>query len=315
MQKVSGDFVKNIYLIAQAKPDSDLSLGKTGILQACMLKEQLRKKDFGKVCAAGQKSAVQTAAFLSDEVEILPEQLMMGNFKNTFCSLVNDFAESSEGNIAVVLPQGIIEAFASGAGNLNSQDSKKPDFDFCDYICMRYDGKHCVPDSKIPLKRELSPKQCLEFLDAVKLPDRIVRHVKAVRDQAVKIAGALNEKGMELDAALIENAALLHDICRQEQNHAAAGAALMDELGFKREAEIIRQHHDLKSGEINEAAVVYLADKLVKEDKPVTLEERFSFSAAKCRDEEAAAAHARRFAQAKDIYDKVQHITGLSMPI
>lgn len=155
----------------------------------------------------------------------------------------------------------------------------------------------------------LTEEICIKMLEAAELPENIIKHCKAVKNKAVNLARALNEKAYSLDLKLIESAALLHDICRLQENHPAAGAELLAGLGYEAEADIIRQHHDLDDDNIiNEAAIVYLADKLIKGDRPVSLSERFEQSSQKCRSPEAAAAHKRRYKQAKKVLALVENI-------
>ena len=54
-----------------------------------------------------------------------------------------------------------------------------------------------------------SPERCIELLKKNGCSDKVVRHCKAVRDVAVKIA-----KKAHADVELVEAAALLHDIGR-----------------------------------------------------------------------------------------------------
>ncbi|MBR5093928.1 MAG: phosphohydrolase, partial [Oscillospiraceae bacterium] len=69
-------------------------------------------------------------------------------------------------------------------------------------------------------------------------------------------------------------------------------------------------HHDWESGPIDEAAILYLADKCVREDRRVTLEERFAGSAARCASPEAKAAHAARLGTALWLRDEINGICG-----
>lgn len=70
---------------------------------------------------------------------------------------------------------------------------------------------------------------------------------------------------------------------------------------------IIRQHHHLEAEQIDEAAVVFLADKLVLGTRPVSLEERFRRSALKCTHSlEAWKAHEERKLQAFRVQGKIQ---------
>ncbi|MGI6498852.1 MAG: HD domain-containing protein [Oscillospiraceae bacterium] len=120
---------------------------------------------------------------------------------------------------------------------------------------------------------------CLGLLCAFGTPAHVVAHCRAVANVAVRMGAALAERGHPLDLSLIKAAALLHDIARTEQNHEVAGAAYVERAGCSpRVGEIIRTHMNLPEGthEINEAVVVYLADKLVEEDREVSLERRYA---------------------------------------
>jgi hypothetical protein len=65
-------------------------------------------------------------------------------------------------------------------------------------------------------------------------------------------------------------------------------------------------HEDLPEPvRIDEAAVVYLADKLVVNTEEVTLEERFARSREKCRDEAARLAHEKRFRFALGLRERI----------
>ena len=78
-------------------------------------------------------------------------------------------------------------------------------------------------------------------------------------------------------------------------------AAWMRTLGYPKVAEVIAQHHDYEGEELNEAALLYLADKYMQGDREVPLEERFAASRQRCTTEEALQAHNRRLETAKRI--------------
>ena len=122
------------------------------------------------------------------------------------------------------------------------------------------------------------------------------------------LCAALREKGLSLDARSVHAAALLHDIARGGKDHAALGARWLSGLGYAKIAEIVRQHHDLNGTALDEAAVVYLADKAVRGTKRVSIDDRFAASLEKCTTPEARAAHARRFEAAKRIREKVNRL-------
>jgi HD superfamily phosphodiesterase len=84
---------------------------------------------------------------------------------------------------------------------------------------------------------------------------------------------------------LVEAGALLHDITKTvsiqtKENHAKTGGELLASLGYVAVANIVRQHICLDSGSSDpdactEAEVVNYADKRVKHEEVVDIEDRF----------------------------------------
>ena len=120
-------------------------------------------------------------------------------------------------------------------------------------------------------------EECLKLLREYGTPERVIRHSEAVWKVAKRIALALVQKGYHLEIDVICAAALLHDIARQSDDHASAGAQYVLELGLDPKiSAAIATHMELpQTEEMTEAAIVYLADKLVEEDQEVSLAERF----------------------------------------
>jgi HD superfamily phosphodiesterase len=85
----------------------------------------------------------------------------------------------------------------------------------------------------------------------------------------------------------LKAAAMLHDIARKEKNHARAGEKILQEIGYGKVGSIIGSHTDIEindKGRITESEVLYLADKLVREDKVISIEDRFNQSLNKYKD-------------------------------
>ncbi|MBW1744544.1 MAG: HDIG domain-containing protein [Deltaproteobacteria bacterium] len=128
-------------------------------------------------------------------------------------------------------------------------------------------------------------EQCLELIGRHKMLPHIVRHSQLVTRVAVLIARKLNGVGQQLDLALVEAGALLHDITKTisietSENHAQTGGELLTSLGYPGVAEIVRQHICLDPGSfdpdaVTEAEVVNYADKRVKHEEVVDIEDRF----------------------------------------
>jgi CTP:molybdopterin cytidylyltransferase MocA len=107
----------------------------------------------------------------------------------------------------------------------------------------------------------------------------VIRHCRAVADIALVLATGLNRAGCRIDVDLVQAAGLLHDVAKGMPNHAGAGASLLSDLGFSQIACVVRDHMDLtppENGPIDERELVYIADKLVRGDQPVNMEDRFA---------------------------------------
>ncbi len=114
--------------------------------------------------------------------------------------------------------------------------------------------------------------------------DNIIAHSIEVSKIALFLSGELNKRGQKIDLRLVEAASLLHDIAktgclRTKEDHTQAGYHLLKEIGYERVGEIVAQHVWLsREGDpltVSEEEVVNYADKRVRHDQIVTLEERF----------------------------------------
>lgn len=126
---------------------------------------------------------------------------------------------------------------------------------------------------------------CKRILNHYKTPAHIQEHCRAVASKAVVIGEKLNfnkqykKHYKELDLDLLKSASILHDVARLQKNHAMEGAHILRREGYPIVANLIAQHHALENPLlIDEAAILFYADKIVEENKTVSLEERFSKS-------------------------------------
>lgn len=123
-----------------------------------------------------------------------------------------------------------------------------------------------------------------QLFDEYGTPEHVRRHCDAVADAAMRIGHALCDSGYTLDIGLIEGAARVHDIARTEKGHALAGAEFLIGKGYPYEAILVRGHmnHPFNSlPEIREQDVLCLADRVVREDEYVGIEERMRYLLAK----------------------------------
>ena len=197
----------------------------------------------------------------------------------------------------------VIVSHKSAIASLTGQ---RPKLSHCSISTLSWDGKELKPLEVGRVSRPpLSEAVCESLLTAAGTPEHVIAHCRAVARKAMQLADRAEAAGSALNRDLLCSAALLHDIARTEPDHARLGAGWISTLGYPEAAEIIAQHHDPDSEDLNEAALLYLADKLILGSREVTLEERFAQSAERCQTEEARAAHARRFQAARHIEEKL----------
>lgn len=149
----------------------------------------------------------------------------------------------------------------------------------------------------------------------------VIRHTETVRDLALSLAQKVNAKRKEedrplIDLAILNAAAILHDIARGEPKHAKAGAAILRYEGFPKVADLIGNHQDLpeaSQSKIDESSLLYLADKCVLEDEVVGIEARFNDSYYVCDSEKAKLKHARRKEAALKVKETLKREEGVSL--
>ena len=318
---------------------SDFPLGRLGRIQAARLPFEKELDGIQTVFASPLVRAIETARPLCDSPRIMPglEEQDMGvwdglSFREIMArypelyaarerdpSLLPDGAESgekvaarmreaigrclreSEGDIALVSHKGAIAAITSQRSKLGYTSLS---------VLEEENGELRVCEVGLPPRAESSDALCLAMLRASGADEALIAHCRAVAALADELCAALKEKGIALDSETVHAAALLHDIAKGEHDHAAVGGLWLRELGFSALAEIVRQHTEPDSDALNEAGLVFLADKLVRGAQRVELEERFSASLAKCKTPEAKCAHARRFVLARSLKEKTDRLKG-----
>lgn len=137
--------------------------------------------------------------------------------------------------------------------------------------CLFCGGKNLIP----------SQETCMELLRTYGTPLHVVRHCVAVSETAMRMGIALNENGETLDLSLVQASALLHDIARTEENHGVKGAIIAEKHGYHQVSKLIKCHMfyatDPYKNNITEQDLLCLADRMVKENKYVGLENRMKY--------------------------------------
>jgi CTP:molybdopterin cytidylyltransferase MocA len=169
--------------------------------------------------------------------------------------------------------------------------------------------------TRLATLNRLTDPECRVLMQRVRrLSDSIVDHCQKVASVAKAVVEAVSGSGGTIDGCLVQSAARVHDVGKPENNHAAVGARLLAEMGFPAMAEIVAAHMDIDvalNSRLDEAQVVYLADKLVNGSTIVDVIERFDDKLRKYgHDPQVSALIRRRQRSALTIRDKVERATG-----
>lgn len=112
-------------------------------------------------------------------------------------------------------------------------------------------------------------------------PEHVQRHCNEVARVSVLIAESLIEKGFQINVEELRGAALVHDVLRTEKDHDRLGAEVLMDMDLPQEADLVRRHmtyHPFNHAEkFQEIDILCLADRLVKEDCYVGLDERMQY--------------------------------------
>ena len=144
------------------------------------------------------------------------------------------------------------------------------DADFCgDFARLEADARKY---------RGVSRDLCEAWYEETGLPEHIQAHCRAVGALAGWMAERLTEHGACLDVELCRSGGCLHDLCRLSKGHEDAAGAFLRERGYLALAEVVERHRGFEADPesvCEEWAIVCLADKLILEDRRVSLTERY----------------------------------------
>jgi len=134
---------------------------------------------------------------------------------------------------------------------------------------------------------------CIRLMEEYQMLDNIRHHSLMVAKVADTLILELLDDPVGSSAhqrALVLAGALLHDIAKTQCldgscEHAETGAEICNQHGYPEVAQIVREHvilkdHDLtryKSGQFTPKEIVYYADKRVRHEQIVSLEERLDY--------------------------------------
>ena len=173
-----------------------------------------------------------------------------------------------------------------------------------DYESMKaYAGREDIP----------TERECEALWDHFRVPEKVIAHSRVVAQLARLLAIHLNRAGLDLNLDLIVTAGYLHDVAKGQPDHAAEGARMLDDMEFSRVGELVASHMDIRPprGSLNEAALLYLADKCVDGDQLMPFGDRFRRALAKYVGQpEALKAAENRLHHARLIQGSIEKVLG-----
>lgn len=128
-------------------------------------------------------------------------------------------------------------------------------------------------------------EECFALMERTAMPPHIRRHSLMVAEIALYLGRRLEVHHTGLDLRMVEAGALLHDIGKMPaiasgERHEELGARMLRQWGLGLLAPIVEEHVTLDwsriHGPITESLIVNYADKRVKHDQVVTIEDRFA---------------------------------------
>ena len=128
--------------------------------------------------------------------------------------------------------------------------------------------------------------ECFHLMDEYHMLENIKAHSVVVARVTCLIAQALRETDVDISVEMATAAALMHDIgktasIKSGQDHSEIGQQICLKNHLDEIAPIVAEHVRLRNytlnGDFSEKEIVYYADKRVKHDRIVNLDERLAY--------------------------------------
>lgn len=196
-------------------------------------------------------------------------------------------------------------------------------------ITVDLPDKHILMDMDTPEDHRLmlaahmrhdipSRTECDDLLNNKFQVNRDIKlHSRLVADIALALGNALVAVGVKLDKDMVYSSSMMHDIAKGNRGHAHVGGQWLSDMGFKRIGAIVASHSDqtlLKGENVTEKTIVYLADKMVKNNNIVSITERFEISMKRYQKNPDAVRNIKlRWQAAKSLIQQFETATGRSV--
>ena len=157
-----------------------------------------------------------------------------------------------------------------------------------------------------------SVMRCTELQSFFATPAIVIRHSQVVADLALSLAEKMQAKGYTINMQLVHSGALLHDLRKDSPDHGHKAADDLEALGYGEIAAVVRYHMNLDSAIIEppyEKYLIFMADRLVEDDRRVTLEQRFGLQLVN-PDPIIREATEKRYQQALEVREQLEKMIG-----
>lgn len=233
-----------------------------------------------------------------------------------FGGCLEKIRKETEENILVVTHAGVIRGYLSGLLGISPNDVFTIPQPYAGITVLKETARGLVPE-RIGWKPSefLDDEEIRNLYDKCRTPEQTVCHMEAV----AQFLDALKKemKHSDYNWELLKKAALVHDICRTQRQHARKGAEVLREEGYEEIAKLVEGHHSSEGSagadygempQLSEEELLFYADKRVREDQIVSLEERFKASMWKCRTSEAKEKRHSLYRRAQYIERKINGV-------
>lgn len=209
---------------------------------------------------------------------------------NRFAGCLEAIRRETGENVLVIAHAGVIRAY------LCQVTGKTPD-EVMDFsipygsitILREEEGTVTLEEHGLRSTALLDEEEIGRIYRKCKTPERVIRHMKMVAQVTREILDGIcaqQDVFSREEQKLVCLAALLHDVRRTEKQHARRSAEFLRKEGYKNVADLVALHHSIMKNEQDHLElheILFYADKLVMDDRIVSVDRRFAKSFAKCK--------------------------------
>lgn len=226
---------------------------------------------------------------------------------------MQEIRKETEENLLIIAHAGVIRAFLCAVTGKNYDEVMHFSVPYGSVtILEEEDGQLKLLETGLRSCKLVDDEEIKRIYQACKTPEPVIAHMEMTAKFIDDIMNELERYGLvgAGERELVNKAALLHDICRTEKNHAVKSAAYLRKEGYKDIADLVMVHHDSQREPKDRLLlheILFYADKRVCEDQIVSIEERFGKSMDKCRGiPEALAKHRALYVKSREIQEKLK---------